>query len=334
MKILVTGATGFIGRRVVHALLQTGHAVRCLVRPTSDTTVFAGSPVECVIGDVGDIFSVKDAVQGIEAVVHLASLLKVPWHPDFNRVNVDGTGTVAAACAAMMIPPRLLIVSSLAAAGPSRRPRVEADGVQPISIYGRTKRDAEVAAINFADQVPITIARPPMVFGPDDRAALPLFRGAARGLSLIPTRDIHRVSLIHVDDLAAGLVDLVMRGEHVQAGWARGEGVYYLAADAYPTHAELGRWIADAMGVRAVRTVRVPAVLTQIAGAVAELSGRVRGQVPPLNRDKAREITGGSWMCDAAKARALGFAPHDVHARLRETADGYRSAGWINGRSK
>lgn len=334
MKILVTGATGFIGRRVVHALFQAGHAVRCLVRPTSNTTIFAGLPVECVIGDVGDIFSVKNAVQGVEAVVHLASLLKVPWHPNFNRVNVDGTGLVAAACAAMTTPPRLLIVSSLAAAGPSLRPRVEVDGMQPISIYGRTKRDAEIAAINFADQVPITIARPPMVFGADDRAALPLFRSAARGLCLVPTRDIHRVSLIHVDDLAAGLVSLMTAGERVQEGWVRGEGVYYLAADTYPTHAELGRWIADAMGVRTVRTVRMPAMITQLAGAVAEISGRMRGQVPPLNRDKVREITSGSWICDASKAGALGFSPQNVHARLRETADGYRSAGWINSRSE
>lgn len=325
MTALVTGATGFIGRRLVAALAAAGQPVRALVRPGAP---FDG-PAAVVTGDITRPETLAAAIDGVEVVYHLASLLKVPWKPAFHTVNVDGTAHVAAACAAAPRPPVLVCVSSLAAAGPAPpgRPRVEADPPAPVSRYGRVKRAAEQAAAAHA--VPLSIVRPPMVFGPGDRAARPLFRGAARGWHLTPTRRPTRVGLVHVDDLAAALLTIAARGERVPSGddGATGRGVYHVAGDDAPTYADLGRRIGAAAG-RDVRVVRLPAALTAAAAALGELAGRLRDRPTVLNRDKHREATAGDWWCDAAKARALGWTPAPLDARLAETLAGYRAAGW------
>ncbi len=332
MQVLVTGATGFIGRHVVRALVDAGHAARCLVRPTSDRSGLAEAGVTFAVGDVGAPDSLGAAVDGVDAVIHLASLLKAPWKRAFHTVNVEGTRNLAAACAAQAEPPLHLVVSSLAAGGPAPggRPRVERDGAAPASIYGRVKRDAEQAAVDFAERVPTTIVRPPMVFGEGDTSVLKIYRSALRGLHVVPTLRMSRVSLVHAADLAQALVAALRTGERVTPGAPAGQGVYYVAADETPTYGELGRWIGEAVGRARVRVVRLPRGVTFAAAAMSEAVGRLKDTPRVLNLDKYREATAGDWICDAAKARAhLGFAPAPLTDRLAQTALWYRAQGWL-----
>jgi nucleoside-diphosphate-sugar epimerase len=188
------------------------------------------------------------------------------------------------------------------------------------------KLDCERAALDFADRVPVTVVRPPMVLGDGDRWALGLFRSAARGIHVTPTREAHRVSLIHAADLAPALVAAARQGE--RAG--RANGVYYAAADDRPTYAELGALIAEAMGRPRPRVLRMPGAVTGIFAAASHLLARLRDRPTILNLDKWREATAGSWICDPAKAkRDLGLACAPTRQRLAETADAYRMAGWL-----
>jgi nucleoside-diphosphate-sugar epimerase len=333
---LVTGGTGFIGRHVAEALRAAGHEVTCLVRPTSDARALTALGARLAYGDLSDAASLARALAGVTVVYHLASLLKVPWKPEFRTVNIEGTRALAEAAAAQASPPALVIVSSLAAAGPSSpgRARIEDDPPQPVSRYGRMKLDAERAAASYAARVPITIVRPPMVFGEGDRWALALFRTAARGVHFVPTWSDHQVSLIHAADLARALLEAGERGERLAAApdpdGPRGRGVYYIAADLRPTYAELGRTVALASGLRPPRILRVPRLISGAFALASELYARLRDTPTILNLDKWREGTAGSWICDAAKARAgLGFAPRPIEARLAETAAWYRAAGWL-----
>ncbi len=321
---LVTGATGFIGRYVVRALTARGARVRALVRATSDTT---GLDVERAVGDLSDPESLRRAADGVDVVLHLASLLKVPWKAAFHTVNVAGTAHMARAAGAA----RLVVVSSLAAAGPvTGAPRRERDPPQPVSRYGRVKRAAEQAAVAEARGA-VTLVRPPMVFGAGDRGALPLFRGVSRGWHVLPTRRPAHIGLVHAADLAEALVDIAARGEAVPAGadGGCGAGVYHVAAPETPTYEALGRRIAAADG-RRLRVVALPAAITGIAAAGGELVGRLRDRPTVLNRDKYREAIGGHWWCATDKVAALGWRPAaPLDERLAETLAGYRAAGWI-----
>lgn len=325
-RALVTGATGFIGRYVVAALAARGVAVRALVRPTSQTGGLAAEPV---IGDIDRPETLPPAVSGVDVVFHLASLLKVPWKPEFHTVNVDGTAHVARAAAAAGA--RLVVVGSLAAAGPitGDRPRRESDPPTPVSRYGRVKRAAEQAAV--AAGAAVSIVRPPMVFGAGDRGALPLFAGATRGWHVVPTRRPARIGLVHAADLAEALITVAERGEAVPAGadGACGAGVYQVACPESPTYAELGRRIGRAAG-RGVRVVALPSAITALAAGIGELVGRLRDRPTVLNRDKYREAVGGDWWCATDKITALGWWPAAaLDLRLAETIAGYRADGWL-----
>jgi dihydroflavonol-4-reductase len=304
--------------------------VRCLVRSTSSRAELDELGAELCVGDLQDPPSLVRPVEGADFVVHLASLLKVPWKEEFRTVNVGGTAALLGAIAARTSPPITIVVSSLAAAGPSDRPRLEAEEAKPISIYGRVKLESERAAAVHAPKVPVTIVRPPMVFGEGDRYGLALFRSNARGIHLVPSLREHRLSLVHAADLADALVGAAERGERLQSSEPRDRGVYYVAAAEQPLYRELGPLVARACGFAPPRVVRLPSVLSMIAAGISELGGRISDRPTFLTLDKWRDATGGSWICDASKAREqIGFAPRPLDERLAETAAWYRTRGWL-----
>jgi len=181
-RALVTGATGFIGGHLVRRLWEYGHEITCLVRPDSDRSRLEPYQARFEVGDVTDGESIAAAVCDKDVVYHLAGTTKCLRTEEFQHVNVDGVQNVAQACAQCSNPPALILVSSLAAAGPSMgsRLRVEADPPAPVSNYGHSKLAGEQAAMQFIDQVPITIIRPPIVLGEADRDGLTLFDSIAR----------------------------------------------------------------------------------------------------------------------------------------------------------
>jgi dihydroflavonol-4-reductase len=287
-----------------------------------------------VVGDLLSPESYAEAVSGADEVYHLASLLKMPWSPAFRAVHVDGTDAVVRTCEDATSPPRLILVSSLAAAGPapSGGVRTEAMAAEPVSIYGRAKRDAELAAVERADRVPLTIVRPPAVFGAWDRSLLQLFESVGRGLHLVPGNEESRLSMVDARDLARVLVAAGERGERVDPTRPEeGRGIYYAACDEQPTYGELGGLVATAMGVPPPRILRLPRVAARAAAMVSEAVARLRDRPTILNRDKIREAHGGCWTCSPEKAgQDLQWRPRaHLDALLAETAHWYREAGWL-----
>ncbi len=335
-RILITGASGFIGTHIARTAAAAGEDTVCLVRPGSDRRVLDTLGMRYAIGDITDAASLIAAVHEVDIVIHAAAMLKAPWRPAFASANIGGTGALAAACAAQRKPPTLVVVSSLAAAGPATTdaPRNETQAATPISIYGRVKRDAEAAAATHASAVPITLVRPPMVFGEGDRSALTLFRNAHAGWHLVPGRDHHRLSMIHASDLADLLLRVAHKGERLPAEGVAprqpGQGLYYASAGETPTISELGALIAEAQARPAPRVVRVPLALLRLIAGIGELKGRYTDTPQLMNLDKARELTAGPWLCSARKARdTLGFAPPPLLLRLQQTAAWYQQQGLL-----
>jgi len=335
-RVFVTGATGFLGGHLVEALVARGDDVTCLVRETSKCDLLEALGVSSVVGNILEPNTLWGPVAKAEIVYHLAAMLKQPWHPEFLTTNADGVRHVAEACAAADRPPVLLAVSSVAAAGPSSAdvPRVEADAPAPVSKYGRSKLNGELAARAVAASVPVTIVRPPIVFGERDSLVLPMFQMAGRGLFVVPTLAVARLSMVYVADLAQALISAAECGERLTADPVdapAGAGIYFVAFDRQPTMSEFGALLASAVGRDDLRIVRTPSLITNIVGGIAEVVARLRGTPSLFNRDKTREATAGSWVYSPAKAGAqLGFEPAaTLEDRLRQTADWYRGQGLL-----
>jgi len=336
-RALVTGASGFIGPHLVEQLQHAGYDVRCLVRRSSDLTRLRAFDPHFFFGDVTDPESLKTAVKAMDVVFHLAGVTKALRYEEFHRVNADGTGALAAACAACQTPPTLVIVSSLAAAGPSpnNHPRRESDPLAPVSKYGRSKLAGEQAAAKWAHRVPLTIVRPAIVFGDGDALTLEIFRPISRfGVHVVPTRSIFRYSLIHVEELVGLLVLAAEHGQRVAVnseGSPKTTGSYFAALDERPTYLELGQRIGEALGKKRVLAVRLPKPVSWTIGSIVEVVARLRGRPSIVNLDKIREASAGDWTCSGDAAREqLGFQPQvPLAERLRQTAEWYREAGWL-----
>jgi nucleoside-diphosphate-sugar epimerase len=334
--VLVTGASGFIGRHLVRRLIGLGDRVSCLVRATSCIDELKSAGAQLITGDVTDRASVGRALAMSQAgiVFHLAGLTKALRTDDFLRVNAGGVESVAAACADRTDKPVLVVVSSLAAAGPCAvgRPRVESDAPTPVSAYGCSKLAGELAAAKYAGAVPISVVRPPIVFGPGDRGTLEMFRPIARwGIHAVPGRGERRFSLVHVADLVEGLLLAAEKGERLHPNGSPGQGLYFLAAEDDPTYTELGQAIAIALGKKRATVVRLPKPLVKLVGLCGDAMTWIRQRPAWVNSDKMTETLAGSWTCSSAKARThLGWSPtHTLAERLRETAQWYRQAAWL-----
>ncbi len=337
-KILLTGATGFIGSHLAETLVRRGDEVACLVRRSSRLELLKPLNVKFIYGDVTDRDSLHAAVAGQDIVYHLAGCTRAIDIKQYYRVHVLGVRNLMQVCARQTSPPVVVLVSSLAAAGPTMRGRIrtESDHPAPVSHYGRSKRLGELSAERFAGRVPVTIIRPPIVLGQRDRTGLEMFLGIDRfRVHMIPGLARHRFSLIHADDLTELLILAARRGARLcptgTDGAASSQGYYFAACNEHPTYAELGRMIGNALGRRRVLPFHLATPLVWMVSGIVEVISRIRREPLYLNLDKTCEITAGPWVCSPQRAvDELGFSvAAPLAERLHQTAEGYRRQGWL-----
>ena len=332
-SVLVTGASGFIGGHLVRRLTAHGCRVSCLVRASSRVDELRVTGARLIPCDIAHRGRIADAIaaSGARVVFHLAGLVRAMDPGDFMRVNAGGVEEVAQACTDQPDRPVLVLVSSLAAAGPSRdRPTVESDSPMPVSNYGRSKLEGEQVAMRYAYSLPITVVRPCIVFGAGDRGMFEVFKPIARsGLHVVGGSRDSRFSLVAVADLVECLVLAAERGERLAPGLA-GRGIYFAAAEDV-SYGDLGPLIAGALGKPQPRILRLPDWSMRTIGRFGDVVSRIRGRPGWIGRDKMRDVLAGSWTCSSAKARQqLGWSPAAPLAdRLSETARWYRDAHWL-----
>ncbi|MBI2940258.1 MAG: NAD-dependent epimerase/dehydratase family protein [Chloroflexi bacterium] len=324
MRSLVTGANGFLGSHLVETLLAAGDDVRCLTRRSSDRRWLDGLPVEYAWGDVTDPDSSQAATRGVDRVFHLAGLTKALHPRQFFAVNAGGTANVLVAAADRTSPPRVVVVSSLAAIGPapSDQPPTEETPGRPITPYGESKLAAEKVAAQYRDRLPLTIVRPPTIYGRRDPETLPFYRLAKWGLRVVVGGD-RRLSLVEATDVARALL--------LVANAPSAIGRTYFVANHEPVSLDrLLVLIALAVGTRTVR-LPVPAGLIVAAGALNGQIARARGRPHMFDRDKARDIVARHWVCDARRIQQeLDFAPMVPLAEgICRVAEWYRQVGWL-----
>lgn len=304
--VAVTGASGFVGPHLVAALNRHGWTVRLLLRRWSPLPSLAGVEADIVWGDLSDGRALAQLVEGAQAIVHAAGLIKARHPSDFLAVNRDGTARLAA----LAPEARFLLLSSLAAREP---------GLSP---YGASKRAAEEV---LAGRVgPWLAVRAPAVYGPGDRETLAYFRAAERGIGPIPRGAAARLSLIHVEDLAEAMalaLDRPLPSAVCEVDDGRAGGYSY--AD-----------MADAAGRALGRRVTPLPVPRPVMEAVARLNGWRQALGAPaqiLTAGKVAELFHSDWVAhDRRLAAETGFAArYDLWTGFADAVGWYRARGWL-----
>ena len=332
MKAYVTGGTGFIGSHLVELLIDQGYHVTCSIRKTSNLRwlnhlLAAKSPrVQLVMGDLHDFDALVQHVRDADLVFHLAGLTKAPDAATYDQVNAGGTKRLIEACfEANPNLDRFVYCSSLAAVGPSRDATPIAEDVtpQPLTDYGGSKLKGETIVRKYANRLPITIIRPPAVYGPRDADIFLFFQVINRGLMPILGEENKLLSLVHVKDLVAGIYTAAVSKRAI------GE-TYFLTDGEIHTWMGIERTIADVLGKRPLK-LKVPLFLLDFISILTEVAAKVTRQTPTLNRQKMRDLKQRFWICNDTKAqKELSYRPaYPLQKGIQETADWYIEHGWL-----
>ena len=332
MKAYVTGGTGFIGSHLVEHLVDQGHHVTCLIRKTSnlrwlDHLLAANSPqVQLVMASLHDTNTLAQHIRDVDLVFHLAGLTKAPNAAAYDRVNAEGTEHLIEAClGAQTNLNRFVYCSSLAAVGPSSdaTPNTEDVTPQPLTDYGSSKLKGELIVRKYTDRLPITIIRPPAVYGPRDADIFLFFQMINRGVIPILGDADKLLSLVNVKDLVAGIYSAAVSERAI------GE-TYFLTDGDIHTWLGIERVIAAVLEKRPLK-VKVPLFLLDFISIFTEATAKITRQAPTLNRQRVRDLKQRFWICDSTKAqRELGYRPiYSLQKGMQETADWYRANDWL-----
>lgn len=175
MKALVTGSTGFVGSHLVEKLIQRNYQVRCLIRKTTKVEYINSLPVEFVNADFDDAESLRRAVDGVDYVFHIGGVTKSKDKQGYFKGNYETTKNLLSAVIKQNSGiRRFTLASSLTAVGPGHGmdPVDETTPYHPVTTYGKSKMEAEKECIARVSDIPITIIRPPAVFGPETKIFL------------------------------------------------------------------------------------------------------------------------------------------------------------------
>lgn len=326
--ILVTGSTGFIGARLLKHLEAEDSAIRVFLRPESAVNTLH-EKILAVRGRFDDPEALRQAVQGVDRIVHLAGVTKAADEAGYDAGNVVPVRNLLEAV--KLYNPglkRFVLVSSLAAAGPAREGFHgvrESDEPGPVSAYGRSKLRAERLCLDAAGSVPVTIVRPPAVYGPGDRDVLQVFQMLARGVLISAGRsERQRFSMIYVDDLVRGIMAAA------RLDGASGS-IYYLTSAKSWSWEEVVAAARPVLGFGRLHRISLLKPLVYLIGAAGGLAGVLSGKPPLINRDKANELVQDYWVCSPEKSAAeLGFiAGTTLEKGIAETVEWYRKQGWM-----
>lgn len=303
--LALTGATGFIGAQCATQAVANGWRVRALARRPRSLP----EGVEPLEGALEDHRTLARLCADADAVVHCAGAIRARSATDFHAVNAQAVERLARRAAEAGVQ-RFIHLSSLAARQPN------------VSRYAASKRAGERVLEGGDYPFAWTILRPPAVYGPGDRATLPIFQLAARGMLVAPRREGMRVSLIQVEDLVRLTLALAEGGD--------GAGRIVEPDDGAPDgHGwdEIAQTAAHAAGRRSLRRLSVPFGLARAFAVLG--SGLAVGRAPVLSVDKVREVFHPDWVCKDGGALSFWRAETPIAEGFRRAYVWYREQGWL-----
>src|SRR6266852_5728691 len=306
MTTVVTGATGFLGSALVTELVKRQQLVRILARDEQKARQQFGDAVAICPGDITDAAQVQQAVDGATTIYHLAGRLYHPSIPAelYRQTHVEGTRILLKACQGQMQLRRIVHVSTTGVHGVTgETPAAEDTPFAPTNPYEASKLEGELLALNaYQEQgLPVTVARPGLVYGPGDLHLLGFFVSIKKGLFRVIDGGKAFLHPVYIDDLVAAL--LLCAERHQAPGRS-----YNIAGERPVTVRELAAAIAHALG-RELPAGSIPLWLANLASDIFAVMPGVRGERAPLTRSRVKFLTNSRTYDISRAASELGYAP-------------------------
>ena len=324
-RVLITGASGFIGGFIVDEALRRGYEVWAGVRSGSSREYLQDEHIRFIDLRYDDKAVLTEQLREVASVsgawhyvIHNAGVTKTLNKSDFHKINALYTYNLIEALAESGCKPeKFLLMSSLSSFGPIRENSLSEisldDEQKPNSVYGQSKLDAELF-VRRQDYFPYVILRPTGVYGPGDKDYLMEIKSIKSGLDLKVGMKPQNITFIYVKDLAVAVFLAAERPDICNRSYFVADGDVY-------TDDEFAKIVKQLLGKRFVFNLRVPMWICYIACVCSEFTGIITGKARTLNADKYKILKQRNWVCETEPIqRDLGFFPkYNLKTGLEET---------------
>ncbi len=325
-KVLITGASGFIGLHLLDAALAKGLDVYTGIRKSSAVAHLSEYPVTHTYIDYTDTAAMRQMMDEnrLDYIIHAAGATKAGSQDLYNNINSQYTYNLAKAASQAATPlKKIVFISSLASIGPLNDTGqcITGDTLpHPVTAYGRSKLLAEQKLAEF--NLPWIILRPTAVYGPGERDIFILVKMISRGIEAYIGKKEQKLSFVYVKDLARLAVNALFSS-------VKGQSYNITDGNAYSKY-EFADITKSYLNKKSLRFHLSPALVHGLASSMERIYGAFN-KTAVVNREKLLELTGVNWACNIDKARQdLDFAPeYNLEKGLRETLDWYRQKHWL-----
>ncbi len=325
LKIGLTGANGFVGSHIAESCLKEGFQLTCLLRKSSDTTFIRDLIYNRITGDINDENALSRFVPDQNIIIHNAGLTKARNESEFMEVNTNGTKNILNAI--LKFNPnirRFILISSQAAVGPtpSKEPLDESIPKKPITAYGRSKALAEEICQKYSNKIPITIIRPPVVFGPRDKDIYEYFRIINKGIQPVIGKE-NTFSVVSIQNLVKGiLLSIHKQDKKLECYFITDEGDY--------TWDQFSSMISYKLNKKPIK-IKIPNWIVLIFASINEVYSKIFKKAVLLNREKIKEMKQKRWVVSSQKAtNELGYKPIiTTKQAIAITVEWYKKNEWL-----
>ena len=326
MRVLLTGASGFLGSHIAEQLTKRGDIVRGFVRKSSNVEGLKKLNAELAYGVLERGEGLQEALADVDVVIHCAGVVKALEPEEFQRVNAGGTEHLLEAVRRHKRDiKRFILISSLEAFGPTLDGGIpkESDTPHPPTHYGRSKLAAEKLVLAAKDEFPVTILRPTGIYGPRDTEMYQFYQAAARGvMPLISPRDGTFTIVYGPDCAAAALKAIDVPHESGR--------IYFVSDGRIYTWGEGEKIFRSVFGAKLL-AFQIPHVLVRVAAKGADIAQHLTKKPGTFNSDKLGMLLAKHMNCSSdALQNELGWKPTlDFEEGSKITVRWYRENGWL-----
>jgi UDP-glucose 4-epimerase len=325
-RVLITGASGFIGYHLIEEALKNNLEVYAAIRKSSKVDHLKHFDINYIYPDFNDVASLKNEINTnkYQYIIHAAGVTTARSAKEYNHINAGYTHNLALATLESGIKvKKFVLISSLAALGPLPSLTgiiTEDTQPNPITAYGKSKLLGEESLKAFSS-LNYNILRPTGVYGPRDRDIFIFFKQVVKGIEPYIGHAEQKFSFLYVTDLARAAIKALFAGNHKTYNLS--DGNFY---DRY----ELAANIKEALNSKTVK-FHLPVNFVKLIARVSEKYSSLNNKAAVLNVEKVDELMAVNWFCDIENAKAgLGFYPeYNLKAGVTETLNWYKTNKWL-----